>query len=148
MILDFLLLRFILKTEPGKPKEILNDSCEQIAEAFTSGGYRYLKSKRHLVRESDGLRYEVTFQTSRMNTAGAYVQLEVSLSLHAGEKKSEAKMIACADLGELSSPATEYYWNLVFRSRRKRIIKKVIKLLNAKGIPWLEACAENHKPSK
>jgi hypothetical protein len=56
-------------TSPERPRDILSAACAEIAESFGPAGFRYLRSKRKIVRREGDLRFEIVFATSRRNYA-------------------------------------------------------------------------------
>lgn len=143
LLADIFILRWFLKVEKvKKPREVFTESCHQIAEAFEADGFKFVKSRMHMYRKTGKFREEIFFQSSRYNERGVIIQLTVHVHIYQ-IKEGKLSLLASFDIGDLCNPQTEFYWNLAFNNRRKRIIAKVIKLLRERAIPHLIEIAES-----
>ena len=144
---DVLLFRFFLRSEKDKkPRLIFTEACAEIAEPFEDDGFKFVKSQSLIYRKTGQYRQEISFSSSRYNQRGAMVQLFVNVAVFGNEGKKgpdgNRDLLESRDIGDLCQPQTEFYWNLAFISRRKRIISKVQRLIRRRCLPFFETeCA-------
>lgn len=75
-----------LKNEPA-PRDLLADICKTIVSSHTFDGFRYLKSRRSIIKKTEDLEFEIHFQSSRWNQRGLIASLSPSVSLQSARLK-------------------------------------------------------------
>ena len=63
-------------------KEIFNATCDEIGEYFIQKGWKYSKSRPKITFKNKSIKYEITFWSSRSNTPGEHVNLEIIPSFY------------------------------------------------------------------
>ncbi len=58
-------------------KEIFKATCDEIGEYFSKKGWKYSKSKPKITFKNKSIKFEISFWSSRSNTPGEYVNLEI-----------------------------------------------------------------------
>lgn len=136
-------------------KEVYLRSCEAIANAFASNGYRFSKSGPHFTRKAGDFLYRVSFQSSRNNVAGEYV----ALWIHANVASSTLKkwritnrsirgpydFVAGGQIGNLAEHPSWLEWNLADPASREAEVQSAIRTIRELALPYF---AEFVEPAK
>lgn len=118
------------------PKDVYLWSCEAIAKAFESDGYRYSKSGPHFTRKAGDFVFKVSFQSSRDNVAGEYVALWIHANVVSPTLKKwritnrsirgPYDFVAGGQIGNLAEHPSWLEWNLANPQNREAEVQSAI----------------------
>lgn len=130
------------------PRNVYDDSCEQIAAALISKGFSYSKSSHHLTRRNDDLKFTIHFQSSYNNVAGELVSLIFAANIRSRIIKKwriaqsrplrKDEWIAGGLIHLIDGNNVFIRWNLADKESRKETINDIITQINEIAIPFFD----------
>jgi hypothetical protein len=118
------------------PREVFDDACRRIAEAFEPDSYRYSKSGQHFTRSKGDFRFRVSLQSSRNNVADEFVALWIHGNVLSPTLKkwrrehralrSDFDFVVGGQIGNLRKNTGWLEWNLADPKRRDEQIESAI----------------------
>lgn len=127
------------------PREVFANACAQIAARLTDAGFRFAKSGPHATRKSGEFTFQVGFQSSHRNVAGAIVKLWIHGTVFS--KKIEvwrktypllhgADYVAGGQIGNLTDQTFWHDWNLADPSTRASVIEAATQTVLSVALPY------------
>jgi hypothetical protein len=131
----------------NSPRDLYLAACKEIAESFSSLGFKFARSGPHTQRKHGEFTYRISFQTSPRNIAGHYVALSIHanvLSKRLAEwRTSQASALGSGDyvaggqIGNLVRPHGWRDWNLAV-SNRSPVIADAISAVLSIALPYFD----------
>ena len=128
------------------PREVYEDCCRRIAEAFEPDGYRYSKAAKHFTRSKGDFRFRVSFHSSHNNVAGELVVLWIhgnvlspTLKKWRGKHRAlrpEFDFVAGGQIGNLRKDTGWEQWNLADPNRRAQQMESAIEQIRQIVFPY------------
>lgn len=128
------------------PREIYENCCSKIAEAFATNGYRYAKSSQHFTRSESDFRFQVSFQSSRNNVADEFVGLSIHGNVLSPKLKrwrrdnqalrTEFDFVAGGQIGNLREDTSWLEWNMADPSTRDSQIEGAVEHIQRIILPY------------
>lgn len=136
---------------PESPRDIYAAACSSIAAPFAEQGYRFAKSGPHASCKSGEFTYQIAFQSSHKNVAGAVVRMWVQGTVYSKrlEKWRESypeitntDYVAGGQIGNLLDEPTTSEWNLADPTTRQETIANVTSTIELVAIPYFARFGE------
>jgi hypothetical protein len=134
------------------PKDVYLWSCEAIANAFASDGYRFSKSGPHFARKAGDFVFRVSFQSSRNNVAGEYVALWIHANVVSQTLKKwritnrsirgPYDFVAGGQIGNLAERRSWLEWNLADPANRDAEVQSAIRTIRELALPYFAEFVE------
>lgn len=134
------------------PRDVFRGACARIAEAFAPLGYRYLKSRSHMIRKAEDLSFTVSFGTSHHNAAGVHVKLDLCANVRskrleawrasAGSPYPADRSLAGGMFHRIRGERLPIAWDLADPGVRDAAITDVIATIHADVVPWFARFAD------
>ena len=128
------------------PREVYEDCCRRIAEAFELEGFRYSKSAKHFTRSAGDFRFRVSFQSSRNNVADEFVALWIHGNVLSPKLKkwrrdnralrSEFDGVVGGQIGNLRKETGWLEWNLADPGSRDSQVEDAIRHIREIIFPY------------
>lgn len=130
---------------PESPREIFLAACTEIAARFSDRGFRFAKSGPHARKKAGDFTYQISFQSSHSNVAGASVKLSIHGTVFS--KRLEAwrashpqlrasDYVAGGQIGNLSDKAEWCDWDLADRNVRQSTIDSAVAAIESIAIAY------------
>lgn len=138
-------------TSRPAPSEVFESACREIAGAFASEGFRFLKTKHYLVKDAGELQVQIAFQTSHNNVRGEYVSLAMTARVVSARLKQWREAhpipgvpindaIAVADIGNLRPTPVWLEWNLAQNYDSE--VRSIIRAIGDDALPYFSFICE------
>jgi hypothetical protein len=127
------------------PREVFLDACREVAAQLEPAGYRFAVSGPRCRRRSGDFTFQIAFQSSHYNAAGAHVALWVHATVFSPRiKKWRAAHpplrpldhVAGGQIGNLREPHDWLNWELADPSTRPAVIGEVVQLIREVALPY------------
>lgn len=125
-------------TDYPTSKEIFQECCSKVAAACTPYGFKYIKSRRKIIKPIGPFTAEIRFLSHSSNIDGSYLEFNTNsriINTHSGKVYWEISLSSFRDKGKV--------WNLAKEATRERELAEIITLIQNKVAPLMDKYETN-----